>query len=82
MKPPVTPPKIIARGPETRKFMGEPVYSFLLDDTGQLFDFDHCLTESLYDDDLSYLEALSLLGDDEIFTLPGIVYKRVPLEEV
>jgi len=81
MKSPVTPPKIIARGPEIRKFQCEPVYAFLLDETGQLFDFNRCLTESLYDDDLSYLEALSLLGDDEIFTMPGIVYKRAPIDE-
>ncbi|BDB13341.1 hypothetical protein [Acidithiobacillus ferrooxidans] len=74
-------PKTIARGPEIRKFMGEPVYAFLLDDTGQLYDFDRCLTESLYSDDLSFLEALSLLGDDEIFTMPGIVYKRAPIDE-
>jgi len=78
---PVAPPKIVARGPEIRRFQGKPVYAFLLDETGRLFDFNRFLKESLYSDDLSYLEALSLLGDDEIFTPPGIVYKRTHMDE-
>lgn len=77
---PVTPPKIIARGPEIRKFQGEPVYAYLLDETGLVFHFNRILTAALYDDDLSFLEALALLPDNEIFTLPGMVYRRASIK--
>ena len=69
-------PKIIARGPEIDRFMSEPVYAYILEETGHVYYFERTMPEAMSDDDAAFLQALALLPDTDMVTKPGIVYRR------